>query len=297
MNLVIIANCQVQPLEKLLKMSPEVDSIISIPIHLIGNTLYENSVTAFNELIKRDSNALIISFPLSTDFKDFETNELRRRFTNVKTINNIFFTGLHPDITYLSDIGKRIPSPVGDYHSKIILYSYLQNYPLEKCLSYFCKTSYEQMGYFDEFESSRHELLMREQDVDIKFGEKYLSLVKKNHSMFTFNHPTSFIFHNWAKEISDFIGTSFYSPDPFMEQNYLSSNTWWPVYPEITDSLSCDYKGSYVFKQNDSCGGKFMTLEKMIELSYITYRENDNVLRSSRQAIAIIDKFNKKTNV
>ena len=31
MNLIIIANCQVQPLQKLFSMSPDIDNIVAIP--------------------------------------------------------------------------------------------------------------------------------------------------------------------------------------------------------------------------------------------------------------------------
>lgn len=294
MNLIIIANCQVQPLQKLFSMSPDIDNIVAIPIHLLGHKLYEDSVNSFYELIKRDSNATIISFPLLGDFKDFETKELRQRVKNLYTINNIHFSGLHPDVTYLSEIGRRVPSPVGDYHSKIILYSYLKKFPKEKCLEFFCKFSYEQLSYFKEFESSGDALLDREKDVDIKFATKYLSIAKKNHSMFTFNHPTSFIFHNWMQVMSEFLKIRFPSVDPLMEQNFLSNNTWWPVYPEIADALACDYKGSYFFKQNESCGGKFLNIEEMISHSYEAYSRNDDIIRSSRQVIDLEFNFDKK---
>jgi hypothetical protein len=293
LNLVIIANCQVLPLAKKLSGLSMVKNLITIPVHLMGHELYKNGLNEF-EKIKNDIDTNVITFNLSDKFGDLQTNFLRNNIEKLYTINNIHFSGLHPDVTYLSDMGKRVESPVGDYHSKIIIYSYLMNIKVDECIKLFNIDTYSKLGYFSDFYLSAKELLDRESDVDIKFANIFLKAVINQHSMFTFNHPTSYIFDQWARFIANHLRLDYPSYDYTLDQNLLSSNTWWPVYPEIANIHNCSYAGSYCFKQIESGGGKFLDLAQLVDESYQIYTRNDEYIKTSKQAVEIVQRFNSK---
>lgn len=126
MKIAIIANCQVQPLAKMLSSLGVIDEVVSIPVHLYGTQHFDMAVEKF-KAYESNPEFVVLSFINGEKFGEFETVNLKNRIQNLHTITNIHFSGLHPDITYLGDQAGRIESSLGDYHSKIILHSFLTN--------------------------------------------------------------------------------------------------------------------------------------------------------------------------
>lgn len=287
MNLVIIANCQVQPLQASLSALPVFDQVQGLAIHLKGTKFFDDGNERVKALLESEEDVLILTFHLGEEWDEYATSNLRQRFDKVFTISNLHFSGLHPDVTYLNEVGARFTSPIGDYHSKLILYAVTNGLSEQQCLELFTAKNFEQLGYFGEFERSKNILSEREQMVDLKFADKFFDLLTQHPALYTFNHPTAFIFHAWTVEICRQLNFDYANKDFSLESNFLANNTWYPVYPEVARHHGLKYPGNYLFKQPQHMGGKFMDFKEFIAQSYAAYSDKREALLNSRQMTAI----------
>ena len=220
MNIVIIANCQVQPLAYLLEMHPDIQSVIQIPLHLKGPEHYNNPIKIIEESEKRFT---VLQFPESIDGMGF-TESAKAKFDRVVNFTNIYFTGLHPDATYIGGMGKRFLSPVGDYHSRITYLAYSKGLTIEACIQKFSSETYDKLGYYGQWDSSSIELINRDAKNDVKFAEEFLEITSKNLTLLTFNHPTSLVFNKLGNRLLNFIGLKEITLPIESQPNFLATN-------------------------------------------------------------------------
>jgi hypothetical protein len=290
MKIGIIANCQAQPLTMALSALPDVETVVSLPMHQYGTKHFEKAEEAFKRLIP-ETEAIVLSYTHGTKFNNYATQVLKQRLPQFYTLTNIHFSGLHPDIVYVGDQGGRIRSPLGDYHSKIILHSFLTGRSLTDCLGRFCGNEYERLGYHREFEKAEAELHNRDKDLDIPFAKGFIMLLKESPSLYTLNHPTPIVFQEYLLVIAAYLGLKAWRHPIGLLPNYLAHSTWWPVYDELAETHGLKYRTPLSFKQPDALGGKFMSLEQFIQASYQVYEKNPNRLASSRQVAALLADF------
>ena len=104
----------------------------------------------------------LLSQPMSDEFDDVSSKRLKAHYqSRFANYTNIYFSGLHPDLTYFGGFGQRVTSPLGDYHSRIILACFFQGRSVRECLAAFNGGVYEKLGYFLQFEHSLAELARR----------------------------------------------------------------------------------------------------------------------------------------
>ncbi len=293
MKIGIVANCQVQPLTKLLSALNGVETVVAVPTHLFGTKQFEKSEETFKDLIQ-DPDAIVLSYAHELRFNDYATQTLKQRIPQCHTLTNIHFSGLHPDITYVGDQGGRIQSPLGDYHSKIILHSFLAGYSQADCLRRFSGDEYERLGYYHEFEKSATELRGRDSQLDIQFAEHFIALLKESPCLYTLNHPTPIVFQEYVLVIAQYLGLKAWRQPTAVLPNYLAHSTWWPIYDEVAQAHGLNYRMPMVFKQPDAMGGKFMELGQLVCSSYQMYEKARNRLSNSRQATALLTQPSKQ---
>lgn len=290
MKVVVVANCQVQPIAKSLASICGVDQVIAIPIHLHGTKHFDLPAKEFYEITQADD-CVILTFQNSARFGDFSSDSLQAIHHKVFTITNIHFTGIHPDITYIGDRGGRLQSPIGDYHSKLVLHSYLTGRSVKQCLERFQGKEYEAVGYFDEYKKSAMELINRDQGNSIQFSKCFLEIIKEHPSLYTINHPTGFVFQEYTNLIAEKLGLNFVKFPHVMLPNYLANSAWWPVFDELAETHGLKYKSPMVFKQPDALGGKLIVLEEFVHASYKLYDKQSDRLRNARQALEILERW------
>ncbi len=287
MKLGIVANCQVQPLAKLLSALDGVQTVAPLPTHQFGTKQFEKTEETFNDLIQ-DPDTVVLSYNHESRFNAYATQTLKQQIRRFHTLTNIHFSGLHPDIIYVGDQGGRIQSPLGDYHSKIILHSFLTGRSQSDCLQRFSGNEYERLGYYLEFEKSATELRSRDNPLDIPFAGHFLALLKETPCLYTLNHPTPAVFQEYVLVIAQHLGLKAWRQPIALLPNYLAHSTWWPVYDEIAQAHNLSYRMPMVFKQPDSMGGKFITLGQLVHSSYQMYGKARNRLSNSRQVSALL---------
>jgi Polysaccharide biosynthesis enzyme WcbI len=286
----VIANCQVRPIVKGLSALADVEKIAGLPIHMFGSPLFQKPQEEFRTLAE-SHDVTVLSFLLGDRFGEYETIRLKKAIPRLFTVTNLYFTGLHPDITYVGGQGWRLQSPLGDYHSKIILHSFVTSRSKSDCLERFAGKVYEKLGMFDEFEKSKNQLIGRDVGIDFPFGKIFLEMVKEHPSLYTVNHPTAFVFQEYIIHLAGLLGLRAHRMPLEILPNYLADTVWWPVYNEIGEYHSVQYSMPMVFKQPENLGGKFIDLEEFIDRSYLDYTRMEDRIRSSTQVQMIIEQW------
>jgi hypothetical protein len=270
MNIIVIANCHVGPICEGLALSPEVDEIFPIPIHLINTDLYRNALERIKN--SHNQNFTVLQFDGLLEKTGLDEQTLAR-VDRVLTFTNIYFTGLHPDLTYVGDRGRRIYSPIGDYHSKICVLSFVKGYSLEKCEHLFNVKTYEELDFFEEWNKSHNELNQRDLSLDIKFSGQFLEMVKNEPTLYSVNHPLVAVFNRLINQIFMVLEVEFPKfPDAFF-YNHLASDAWWPVYAEINEFHFLKQSMSMSFKSPNHLGKNFYNLTQFLSASYKLYNE------------------------
>jgi hypothetical protein len=270
MNIIVIANCHVDPICERLALSPEVDGVFPLPIHVINTDVYRKALERIKNSINHNFTVLQFDGLLEKTGLDEQT---LARVDRVLTFTNIYFTGLHPDLTYMGDRGKRVYSPIGDYHSKICVLSFVKGYSLEQCENLFNAKAYEELGFFEEWNKSHNNLYQRDLSLDIKFAGQFMEMVKNEPTLYSINHPLVAVFTQLINQIFVALEVEFPKfPDVFFF-NHLASDAWWPVYSEINEFHSLKQSMSMSFKSPNHRGKNFYNLNQFISASYKLYTE------------------------
>lgn len=270
MNIIVIANCHVQPIRDGLALSSEIDEVFSIPVHLANTVHYTNAIEQIKKSQKEKFTVLQFGGLLESASLD---PEIVLRIDRVVSFTNIYFTGLHPDMTYFGGMGKRISSPLGDYHSKICLLAFKKGLSIDQCEKLFNDSTYRQLDFYTEWTESEAELRKRDDHLDIKFADDFFQMTRRESTLYTFNHPLGIVFSRFLEKIYKYFDlTPSNFPDSYF-YNYLSHNAWWPVYPEINEFHKLKNMMPVNFKAPDHLSRKFYNLTEFISSSYRLYTE------------------------
>jgi hypothetical protein len=271
-NIIVIANCHVQPIRDGLALSSEIDEVFAIPVHLENTIHYTNAIEYIRKSQKEKFTVLEFGGLLQ---KAALGPEIVSRIERVVSFTNIYFTGLHPDMTYFGGMGRRVSSPLGDYHSKICLLAFNKGLSIDQCEKLFNNSIYQQFDFYTEWTESEAELRKRDEHLDIKFADEFLEMTRLEPTLYTFNHPLGIVFSRFLEKIYKYLGlTSPQFPGSYF-YNYLASNAWWPIYPEISEFHKLKNLTPITFKAPDHLSRKFYNLREFISLSYRLYSEQN----------------------
>jgi len=279
-NVIVIGNCQAAPLANTLQQLPGVPTARSLAVNEQGSKRFVEIDAELQPLLDV-AETQVFTFPIKGDHGGYSTEALRRRGARVKTITNLFFNGLHPDITYVGAMNSRLQSPLGDYHSRIVLDAFLEGRSQADCVAMFNQLEYERRGYFDAYARSANELLERDAGVDVPFAQEFLRMVPQLPTLMTFNHPTSVVFQAYGARLAAELGMTLPRFPAAFLKNPLANSVIWPVYRELGKAHGLSYTTPMAFRQPDSRGGSFLKLEEFIKRSYAQYVQHGQALREA----------------
>jgi hypothetical protein len=277
---IVISNCQCLPLACALTVM-SADTVFDFwSAHLPAPGERARAIAEFAAKTRRDYD-LILSIPLSDDFLDLSLTRLRETFTGIPvvTVSNIYFTGLHPDLCYVIGTDNRVmQGPIGDYHSRLVLYAFLKGMDETEAATLFRGAVYEKLGYYAEYEKSLNELIRRDTLIDVPVTTLLPSILRRFLAFYSINHPTSAVFTPYAHEIvrhlvSKNLGNaSGFPPSPMFNEGSLANDVIFPIYPDIAQRHGIPAFGSYAFKPS---GGRRnpLQLERFVQQEYAVWRE------------------------
>ncbi len=248
-----------------------------IDINLRGTDQYKRDV----QVLIDDLDTMAITHPLSDQFGPIATEELRSSGRPVLSTTNFYFAGLHPDAIYLGGFQGRVISPLGDYHSKIIVASYLQGASVAECIRRFNGETYENAGYFSVFKQSADELLNRDSQIDVKSAEIFIERLRVAPTMMTVNHPVVDVIALQAAAIIQALNLSATPFPPSYMVNTLSESAWLPIYPEVREALRIEYETPMNFKRPNQLVP--LSLGEYVAGSFDLYAQQHDTLLKAAQ--------------
>jgi hypothetical protein len=267
MKILLVSNCQTVPLAHAIALHCHQVDIDIFQVHTAGAVDKIPALAA----VPYD---LVISAPLSDQFGLLAVDRIRTVFENVCIIPTIFFAGLHPDLVYVGGMGRRLPGPLGEYHSKIAVGAYALGLDPEKTASLFSDNVLGTLGYYDVFDDSLRELREREKLVDVPVSDIILDRIPDGLPMYASNHPSSLVIGPFVARLANHLEEHFGVeqtgwPAGVGIQDTLATSAIFPVYPPIAARHGCP-AGSFAFKPvnigSRACGP--MTLMEFIEGEY-----------------------------
>ncbi|MCJ8143798.1 WcbI family polysaccharide biosynthesis putative acetyltransferase [Ancylobacter sp. A5.8] len=183
-----------------------------------------------------DDADIIITHRLSELFGSISTARLKERYSSSKKIYThtaIHFSGDHPDLVYLGTMGKRVQSPIGDYHSRIALQSFIAGLDEASCLAAFNEQTFAKLGYFEAAEESFREWERREEDADLRSCAFAREIWRDEQLMMTVNHPRGRLLKHVSDEFLRAEGLPVRDYDHELTPNLLVNGPIWPVHPVL----------------------------------------------------------------
>ena len=299
-RILLISNCQVQPLKHGLANVCERVQIDAVPIHLIPP---DERPANFSKYIQNKNNYdLVLSIFLSEDFGELSTDRIHKTFAPIPvlTIANLYFDGTLPDICYIGGLNARTPGPIGDYHSRIALLGYLMNLPVATTVNLYCDAVYQQLGYYDAFRRSLDEMARRDEGTDIPLGNLLEEKVREGNCFLSQNHPTSLLLTAYINRIGEHLAKNGYvtssglrlSQEDFI--NFLAQSVIFPVYPEIAARHGLPYQTSYVFRTATAGDepSRPISLSDFVTAEYAAFHDADQkVLAAFWPGSELMDKY------
>ncbi len=268
-RITVIANCHCLPISQIIALIAPDAAVEFIDVNFLADPLHNQRA---HQLEHDDGTRIIFSFFFGDEWGAVSTSRLRSIYgERLFTFTNIHFSGLHPDITYLGGMGSRIPAALGDYHSKLALFSYATKRTKEMCLDLFNDEIYRAVGYYDNFAESKLQLIRRDSRNDIKFSEIFLNMALIQPSLYTFNHPTDSVLLKLSEALCSTANiTTQVIPDSYL-QNVLSQNSIWPIYSEIKDFHNLPYLCPQAFVTPFRYESRALSFADFISESYSFY--------------------------
>ncbi len=261
----VLSNCQGPEIARAIAAIADV-SVYGLEVMLTKDA----SASSFLEML--DGCDFILSARMSDEWGLFGTNAMKARYGDrLVTYTPVYYLGLHPDITYIGKTLLRIPSPVGDYHSRIVLSHFLGDHPVQAALDQFSAEGFEKLNYRQIAVDSEREYHDRERLTDLKTAAWFFENFRTEPLLYSLNHPTPVLTQQIARTFIEHIGLEARKADANLTPSGLSSNIIWPVHGFWADALKLSYQSSDLFHTSMYA----MDIEEFAWRSYEIYRRVD----------------------
>ncbi|WP_140887380.1 WcbI family polysaccharide biosynthesis putative acetyltransferase [Muricoccus nepalensis] len=259
-KILVIGNCQGP------NLACAIAAMSDVSVFGVEAMYYTKAPDIFREAIA--SADVIMTCVLADHFDEIATSRLRLISPKpVVTYSPLYFDGLLPDMTYWGHHADRAKSPVGEYHSKIVLQSFFKGLTEGNCLNRFRLEEYQALGYGERTKISLAELDKREADCDVKFTSFIADQFRKHLLFLTFNHPTTTLFLHVAQKLCRAAKISVNAIAQNSFYNSLLQDTVWPIYSGIAQLNRLEFPVGQAFSKQ----GIIITLEEFVWRSYEIY--------------------------
>ena len=274
-KILILGNCQVRPLHRLMQAmcgDAEITAIELVP-ESIKRLDERESVLA--TLISESD---VIFFHLHGEgIRVFEKN-YPEAVKKVRYIPRITFSAFHPDIDYVEDARhKHVNGPLGTYQSAIAFFGWKNALSVSQTLALFREDVFESLGYFAYGQASRDLLLEEGERTGIPMGGLINKWAARGCWMHSMNHPKLFPLADIARALLERENIDTLPGVEEFVDDEMNFEVVWPIYPEIAARLGLI--GHYAFKRPTDSSLRGMpvhmfTLQQFIEESFEAYSKH-----------------------
>ncbi|WP_462117436.1 WcbI family polysaccharide biosynthesis putative acetyltransferase [Methylorubrum extorquens] len=118
----------------------------------------------------------------------------------VVPVPTIVFPAFHPDIVYIAHKGGLFGSPMGDYHSALIVYGFARGFSADEIVSLFRADVFSRVGYLDGWFPNRDALLAMSHAHGCNIDRLFAGWMRRGCFMHTINHPKLFVLTDLAHD-------------------------------------------------------------------------------------------------
>ncbi|WP_207767873.1 WcbI family polysaccharide biosynthesis putative acetyltransferase, partial [Methylobacterium frigidaeris] len=103
----VISNCQIQPIKHMMSMYSDDIVFDGFGVHLLP---HDNKDHINNLVSNIDKYDVVLTVPLSDQYEEISSEKIGNyvKSTKLVRIANMYFSGLHPDLTYIGGLSKRV---------------------------------------------------------------------------------------------------------------------------------------------------------------------------------------------
>lgn len=156
----------------------------------------------------------------------------------------IYFTAFQPDLVYAN--GGAL-SPLGNPHSAIALYGFVNGFSQDEVVDLFCDETYAALGYYDHWAPSVKSLKIDAAKTGIDLSDLASRWLGLGAFMYTPNHPMLPVMADVAVAVAAKMGLPIHLRQPARHMaDPWQTGPMFPVFPEIAVRLGVD--GDYLFR-------------------------------------------------
>ena len=169
-------------------------------------------------------------------------------FGKVQLFPALSFSAYHPDLVYIqvNSTHTYLLGPLGHYNSAIAFWGFSNGLSVAETVELFNAWTYEALGYFDFWQSSRQALLTQGECADFPLASYLDKWARTGSFMHSVNHPKLFVVADIAKEILTRLGLASIPAAVQYLQDEQADGPVWPIFPEVGQRLGIE--GHYYFK-------------------------------------------------
>ncbi len=194
----------------------------------------------------------------------------------VRPLPTIDTLGFHPDCAYVYVQGKAVDSPIGAYHSVLVLWGFLQGMSVQATRALFNAQVFRYLGFFDLHAAGVNHLVNKGRQCSMPVHQWLAAWQDAGVWMHTINHPKPLVLADVALHCIAGLGIEGVSDACDVVDDTLARAPCWPVYPEVAQALGLRTTGNYAFKgwHRPADQGKsvhYMGLDSFIQASFALY--------------------------
>ena len=279
MKVLFIANCHAKPLSIICNtLCPSV-AFDWVEVNRLSEADRETVTVKIGDA---DS---VLYYPISDRWpQDFvRGTTIREKARASLVLTNVYFGGLHPDITLTGKGGARLQSPLADYHSRIVLMSYLNGLDASQALKLVTDAAFaDKFGYLQVWPDSLAELKKRSNEADIRFYDEFEEMLYERLPLFVVNHPVTHLLFLYARKILAHLGLPALSLTADCFPQWMLSNAVFPVFPYISETFKLPYSVSLLKAPRTDA---FLEMPDFVNQCYSLYKGY------KREDLVVMDKY------
>ncbi|MEH3117793.1 MAG: WcbI family polysaccharide biosynthesis putative acetyltransferase [Methylorubrum populi] len=273
-RIAVIGNCQARGVADALRILVGA-RVRLIPMSALGKG--GQGLDAFARSLGACDHVFSQPFPAGF-FPEGGSEALGERLPRMRLFPSIVFTAFHPDAVYVGDLAsvarvRLAPSPLGTYHSAIVLFGFLQGLAPERIVGLFREDVFSRLGYLDAWDIAAADLIASSRAIGFDLSGDLLRWSRGGLFMHNINHPRLAVLGDVAARLAREAGLT---PRPVPVEAYapdvLLDDAIWPVYPPVATLYGV--AGSTVFKrrQRRNAPPETLSLDAFVAESLAIYR-------------------------
>jgi Polysaccharide biosynthesis enzyme WcbI len=250
----VYGNCQAMAIKSFLSKHPDFVSMYEIsevkPVHLLTQ---EDVLTLEKTIAEID---LFIHQPVSDDYKGIHQLSSRYIKSQLKSSCKVlsfpvaYFTGYHPEITYLKDRNKIVVSKPFPFHDLNILKLYAEGKSIDRTIEEIEGEAFYSAEYLqNNLSKTLDNLEVRESNLDVILSKFIRENFREKLLFHTFNHPSSIVLEYLLNSILDLLNIhrdkGFF--ELFINHDVLAQNSF-PIYPSVAKYLDLYFTSSSMYR-------------------------------------------------